>query len=499
MSNSYTLPAPSGGLNFIDAIDSFPENDALELTNLYPLGTNVALRGGTSRFLSAGTSSATRTLFQLPLENGTTKFLKAANNLFYDISAGTEANITGTTVPTSNDWLTHVFRNRIFMVNGADTAQVWTGSGNVADCTFTGVTLSDLSGVSSYRSRIYFIEGNTLSFWYGGVDSVSGALTEFDLSSIATRGGYLIFAGSYTSNAAISSQDLFIAVTSEGEILAYAGSYPGDANSWSLVRRANVGKPLGRRAFIAVDNDLWLLTNQGIVPLSAIFSGASTVGLNTVGAKINPLISRYAATAGVSHLWHGAHWPGGRRVFLAVPRAGNNVFFLVLNTDTGAWTKYDYRNSETAVSIGMWDGHPYYGSSFGHVYQMEQGLTDNGEGIFIDLLSGFNFFGSRSTFKHINEVRPLIRAIRGISLGLGIQTDFDLTPRVATVSSAPGMSTPWGSPWGSPWSSSSEYLLPRYAVSAQGHSGALRIRATVSGTPLELNAFDIRFRAGGQV
>jgi hypothetical protein len=499
VSNSYTLPAPSGGLNYIDAIDAMPESDALELINVYPQGTNAAMRGGSARFCSAASTSPARTLIQLPLQDGSIKLVRASNNALMDITTGSEVDVTGTTTPTSDDWSGHVFRNRLFLVNGADTAQVWTGTGNFADCTFTGVTLSSLASVSSYRSRLYFVEGNSLSFWYGGVDSTSGALTEFDLSSVATRGGYLLFAGAWSLQQAISSQTLFCAVTSEGEILAYAGSYPGDPNSWTLTYSAIVGQPLGRRAFVRVDNDLWLLTKQGIVSFSALFSSTPTVALDAVGRKINPLISSLARSIPTSHLWSGVHWPNGRRVFLCAPRAGNDICILVLNTDTGAWCKYDYGATDPAVTIGIFDGVPYFGAASGHVNEMEVGQTDNGSGISIDILTAFTFFRDRTTYKNINEVRPLVRAIRGLSFGLGVQTDFDLTARADIVASAPGVSTPWGSPWGSPWSSSTEYLLPRFAVAAQGHSGALRIRGTITGTPLEFNAFDVRFRAGGQV
>lgn len=496
---SYTLPAPSGGLNLIDAIDAMPENDALELINYYPQGTNISLRGGSSSHCVAGASAAARTLMVLPLQSGTEKLVKAANSKFYDVSTSTETNITGTTTPTSNDWNHTIFNNRIFAANGADTVQVYTGSGNFADATFTGVTLSSLVNVSSYRQRIYFVKLNSGSFWYGGVSAVSGALTEYDLTSFLTRGGYLLFAGSYTNQNAMTSADLFFVVSSEGEVLFFSGTYPGDSTTWSIVARFPIGKPLGYRAFIRVDNDVLILTRQGIVPVSALFSGGSTIALNTIGRKINPLISSYAFSTPFSHLWHGLHWPGGRRIYITVPRAGNNVLLLVCNTDTGAWTKFDLGSVETAVAISLFGGDPYYGSSTGNIYEMESGQSDNGSPIPMDLLSAFNFFGSRSNFKHFVEVRPLMRSMRGVGFGLGIQTDFVMTASTDIINSTPGESTPWGSDWGSPWSSSTEYLFPRYAVRAQGHSGALRIRGNIKDTPLEFNGFDIRFRVGGQI
>ena len=45
-SHNYTLPAPTGGLNVRDGLDTMSETDAIVMDNYYPSETKVCLRGG---------------------------------------------------------------------------------------------------------------------------------------------------------------------------------------------------------------------------------------------------------------------------------------------------------------------------------------------------------------------------------------------------------------------------------------------------------------------
>lgn len=492
----FTLPAPSGGLNLVDAIDNLPPNDADELINLYPNGSKVSLRGGHREFCDTG-SSAIRSMYVLPLANGTRKILVGTNATFQEVSSGAASAVTGATTPTSNDWNATVFSHRLFLCNGADTVQVYTGSGNCADSTFTGVTLSTLINVSSYKERLYFVKKDSASFWYGPTKSIAGALTEFDLQYYFTLGGRLLFAGSYTDRLSSVAQDLFMACSSEGELFFYSGSYPGGA--WELAAKFKIGRPLGYRAFIRVDNDIWIITEQGIVPVSLLFSGSPTVALNTVGRKVNKRIADFAANTGSSHLWHGLHWSIGRRVFIVVPASAVDTILLVCNTETGAWCEYRYATSGTAISIAEADGIPYLGDNVGVVHQAEQNFSDGGVAIAYEGRLAYSFFGSRGNFKKFVDVRPLIVAGSTVTIGVGIDTDFQRGANLDTISGGVGNFTAWGSDWGSDWSGDVSYLFNRYSLRGQGHSGAIRISGSVLDAPLEFNAFEVRFEIGGQV
>lgn len=494
---SYPIPAPSGGLNLVDDIANMAANDAIELINLYPNGSKVEVRGGYQQHCDTASDEPIRSLYDLPLADGTAKLIACTDHTFQDVTTVTAADITGTTTPTSDDWNSTVFAHRRFFCNGVNTLQVYTGSGDVVDGTFTGVTQADLINVSSYKERLYFVEKSSASFWYGGTKAVAGALTEYDLSYFFKRGGRLLFAGSYTDRLSSVTQDLFFACSSEGEILYFAGDYPG--NTWALAARHVIGKPLGYRAFIRVDNDVWILTNQGIVPISLLFSGGTTVALNAVGRKVNKFISTYAKQVGVSHLWHGFHWQEGRRVFITVPFSETDTILLVCNTDTGAWSKYDHTEQGAALAISNFDGDFFMGSLAGVVHQGESGDDDNGDWISFDGRLAFNYFGAPRNFKVFKDVRPLIRTRTNVALSLTIDTDYQQTNNIATLTTGGGSSTPWGSAWGSPWSPAAQYFFKRYGLKGQGHTGSIRIQGRIKNAPLELSALDVRYEVGGQV
>lgn len=497
---TYPVPAPTGGLNLIDRLDA-PEGRAMEdarrLKNVYPEGPKCSLRAGYDLHCTLE-DVPVRSMFSLPLADGTETLLACHNSKIEDITINPEVDVTGTTTPTSDDWQGATFRHRVFLCNGQDTAQVWNGS-TMADSTFTGVTLADLINVSAYKSRLYFVEKNSTSVWYGNTDAVGGsALTEVDFESALQRGGFVVFAGSWTNNVGDVSRNLFCVVSSEGEVLFYNGSYPGDATTpWSLVARYYIGKPLGYNAHVEVDNDLWILTTAGIYPVSLLFSGGSTVSLNGVGRKINPLIQQHAAAMPFDHLWYGRYWAGGKRVFISIPKAANDALYAVCNVETGAWCTYEF-TSQIPLSMAFLEGAPYWGSHDGIALEAETGYSDFGSAIEFDIKLPYSYYGARQQFKVFKEVRPLIYSKRGASFSIGVQTDFQDNDTLGTINSTLGTFTPWGSSWGSLFSSGTAYIYDWAGVRGQGHSGAIRVAGQMTDAPLEFNHFDLRYELGGQ-
>lgn len=498
---STTLPVPRAGLNFIDGPDA-PESRPLEaarvMKNLYPKGATVDVRGGLERFVTIAGGDPTRSLFTLPLKSGDRRLVAATDNKLWRIDTGTPSNITGSTTPTSDDWNGTVFSHRLFLCNGVNTPQVYNGS-TVSDLTFTGPTLTTLINVSSFNERLFFVQKDSSSFWFGNVQAVgSSALSEYPLDYFLRLGGTLLFTGSYTNNSGQSSQNLCVCVSSEGEVLCFAGSSPASATTWQLVSRYYVGRPLGYGAFVDVENDTWIITESGIVPMSLLFNGGSSVALNSVGRSINPIIQSYAKTTGFSHLWRGLYWPAGKRVYIQVPRGGNATMLLVCNVETGAWTMYEY-STQNALSMAILGAKPYFGGTGGAVFLAEQNFADEDLPISFECELPFTFFGSRGQFKKFVDVRPLVKTASGVTLGMGIDTDFRRNATISTITTKVGTFTPWGAPWGSPWSSESEFLYDRYGLSGQGHSGALRIKGSTKNVPVEFSAFEIRMEVGGQV
>lgn len=498
----FTLPAPTAGLNLVDPIDNMEPNYALELVNILPTGSTARVRYGYDSLTTTGETSQINYLDGLNLADGTSQIIGAAGNKLWKFADGSSTNITGSTVPTDSNWNGSIFANRLYIANGVDTVQVYNGTGTFADSDFTGVTLANLINVSSYKERIYFIEKDTLKFWYGNLQATgASALSSYDLQYFMKCGGKLLFAGSWTNQIATATADMFFAVSSEGEILFYAGSSPAPGETFALVARYKIGKPLGYRAFIRVNNDVWIITEQGIVPISALFSLDPGLVLKSVGQKINPLIQQYAKLIGFSHLWHGAYWPQGDLVYVVIPTSGTTAKIEVCNITKNRtpWTTYELYSAGHGVSVAVVGSSPYFGSSTGTVYTGETGYNDDGESTSFNARLPFSYYGKRGTFKGFKDIRPLMRGKRGSTLGLGLDVDFKRANTVDPIAISAGTYTPWGSPWGSPWSTGVVYIFDRHAVKGQGHCAAIRIAGSVKDAPLEFFGFEVRFDAGGQV
>lgn len=504
----FTVSPPYAGLDLVSPIDAMDPSFALELVNVIPGASAPSVRLGYEKFAETSVAAPLKTLVTLPLQSGTNYLVAASDTKLYRVdSSGTITDHTNATPHTEGFFNTVVFGNRLYLCNGVDNAQVYDGSGAAQDVTFTGVTLNLLKQVSAYRERLYFVEKDSAKVWYGGtqVTGVGGtpALTSFDFQYVFTQGGRLEACGSYSNTTNIATQQLFWGCSSEGELAFFAGTYPGDTN-WQIVARYYIGEPVGCRAFIPVNQDIWIITHQGIVPMSALFQTDPQQALQAVSAKINPLISQYAGMTPVCQRWGGYLWPDGRRVYVSVPVSGLGCIQLVYSLDSKGWTVVKLYDDEHALGSCVYNNKPFYSSSEGIIWQGETGQADAVVGTVSQAISfsgrtAFSFYGTRGNFKAFKDLRPLMQVKRGIVLNVGLDTDFRRAATVTTISTPSGVFTPWGSPWGSPWSAGVEYVFDRFATRGQGHSAAIRFGGGIKDTTLQILGFEVRFALGGQV
>lgn len=150
----------TGGLNTRDAAYDVEQNQARDLLNV--LGTtHGAVRKREGNTTLATTASALLSL--LPVEVTATKYLIGqGGTAFYKIdAAGVVTTITGTTVPTSGARWSHIQAQAItgqgpvYLSNGVNTPQQWTGTGNLADWTATSGTLPNGKYLKTLNNRVW--------------------------------------------------------------------------------------------------------------------------------------------------------------------------------------------------------------------------------------------------------------------------------------------------------------------------------------------------------
>jgi len=146
----FTMSPPYGGLDLVSPIDNMDPAYALELVNVFPGAGAPTVRLGYEQFANISVSTPIKLLAPLHLKDGTSQLIACTASKIYSVStAGVVTDKTGSTTPTSGDWQWVTYANNIYLCNGVNNAQVYTGTGSCADVTFTGVTKSSLVNVTA--------------------------------------------------------------------------------------------------------------------------------------------------------------------------------------------------------------------------------------------------------------------------------------------------------------------------------------------------------------
>lgn len=507
---STTISPPTGGWNTRDPISGMDPQYAVEMENFFPDNGTVNLRNG---YAFTGTFAVDTAVFLQPFKAGSIDKLIAiaANKTFYDVSAAGAAVAVGSFANGFDPCFFCQYRSRIFATDatGLDDVQVWDGGGGgFVAAAFTGPGGDDklLGPMCSYKSRLYFAErsgatvGN-LSVWYGGVDFVTGALTEFPLSSIFRTGGYIIFIGSVTRAKDFSEDELFCIINSEGEILLYQGDYPGSL-SWGILGRYFIPKPLGDRAFFYVGNDLMIITRQGVFSMRTVMAGDNFSGQQSglFSSALTSIINSAFQSAVLSYFngnaftpssaWMGIHYPQGNYLLINIPTTTNTITYqFVMNTTTGAWCKF---SGMSAFNFAIYKDNLLFPRADGtnggkggvFIMQADSGYYDNNGSApttpisrNIKLRPAYNYLGDTEKYKQFVEARPIIYQDQGLSLTMDADVDYANTTATNTVTD----------------STDTAYKLykPRLGLNGIGKAISLRIDGTVTTKRMSLQAMEI--------
>lgn len=465
-----TLPPPLKGWNTRDALSSMDPQDAVQLDNFFPDVGGVVVRNGYTSYATGVSSSPVKTLAEYNYQ-ATRKFLAAAGGGIYDVSASGAAGAALKSGFTSDIWQTVSFLGKLFWTNGADTMQIYNGT-TFADSTFTGVTLSTLIGCTLYQQRLYFWATNSTGFWFAPLNSISGALSFFDLQAFTPNGGNLTAAITFSHDGGNGVLDFIAFMMSSGDCLIYYGNDPGDfPNNWQQLGRFHISPPVNIRAVCNYGAEAYLTTYDDHVALSSVLAALKGGDLPP-RSKVSPAVQA-AVTANKSAFgWQALFYAKGRRLIFNIPNTDGSFDQHVQNTGTpyidrvtgkttGPWCRFRNMNAQC---FGLFRDTIYFGSTGGVIYQ-----ADNGN---LDVLGTINAVGQQAwnTFssplrKQIAATRAVVQSTGSPSFTFSLGFDYGTINIPTTVStSTPG--SPWDtSPWDiSPWS-------PETSVNTLWHGG----------------------------
>jgi len=339
-----TLPPPTRGWVTEENIVAGSPGTARQLINWFPDADVVGDRRGFAQHSDTEGTAPIETLISYHKSDGTQKLFAVADDTIYDATSSTATATTITNL--SNARLQYVnfaatTTNYIFAVNGEDSALTYDGS-SWANPSITNITSADIINVAIFKRRLYFVMTNSLQFAYLPVNAVAGAAGTFDLGPEFSKGGYLMAIGVWSIDGGDGQDDIICFLTSEGQVSIYQGDDPGDANAWSKIGTYDLPRPIGRRCVLKVGPDVYLVTEEGIIPLKETLSmdtAAASVKAVTrnIQSAVNDAATRYKGNFG----WQLIGYPEGRMAILNVPITENATSRqYVMNTITGAWCEF---------------------------------------------------------------------------------------------------------------------------------------------------------------
>lgn len=487
---SVTLPAPYGGLNLRGDITALAQNEARVLDNWVASSGQLALRPGYVAWATGMGSGEVKTLAAF---NGLTtqRMLAGANGKIWDATADGSATQLATGF-TGDLWVTECYNNRLILVNGLDAPQAYDGSTvGAAGFTGSGLTAANLAYVACVQNRMWFAEKNSADVWYGGVGAITGALTKFQLSQIAS-GGKCAAIASWSRDSGNGPNDYTVFVMTTGEIIVYAGD---PSTTFSIVGKYRGAPPLMTRPLFKVGGEVIVITSLGLLPVSAAIGGVN-LDLARIDpwGKIAPGVVTDAGLYGGNAGWHGELHQG--YVYVQVPQtAGSLSKLYVLNTRVGSWATFSGWNSSALCSF---DGGLYFGSQSGGLVYKVAGSSDNGADITATANGAFIYPAGPTRGCMYTAIRPRFEAQGSVSGIVGVDTDFTIRPILGSAVNIVDdpSTTPWGSPWGSPWGVSGQAQPQWLTIIGSGRSVSVKIKAVGKSPNLKWYASDVLWKPG---
>lgn len=456
---------------------------AVVLDNWVPRTAYVELRKGAQPWVQGLAASPVETLMTYRPANAPEALFAACGGKIWNVSSQGVPTVALSGL-SSNRWQFINFTpangaNYLYAVNGVDNPIMWNGAvwSNPAITVAAGSTFVN---IYVHKRRIWFIQAQSTIAWYLATDAIQGAATALDLGALMTKGGHLVASGTWTIDGGLGPDDYAVFASSRGELVIYKGTNPSDATAWSLVGVFDFPPPLGNRCFCRMGSDLWIITTQGIIPVS---QGLPFDPAGSRSAALTSRIQNAMRKAGLSGQnmfgWQVISYPNEALAILNVPIQENaQQQQFVTNLLTGAWCRFTGWNANV---FEIFNDLLYFGDNEGNVNIAYTGVADIMSPIVADLKCAFNYFGDPARLKRMSMAEPLMVTSGAIIPTLSVDVDFADASPSAPINSI----TPLGAIYDVSvydtglYAAGDATLVSWQSIEAQGRALALRMKVNI--------------------
>lgn len=360
----------------------------------------------------------------------------------------------------------------------------------------TGVSPSLFINVTIFKSRMWFVEKNSLRVWYLPTLSIGGAAQSLDFSSLFNQGGYLMEMCDWSLDAGIGLDDYAVFMSSQGQVAVYRGTDPASSTTWSLVGIYEMGSPIGRRSMVKYAGDILVISQDGLVPLSKALMSSRVANVDALSDKIQHVISDYVSLYYLNYGWETVLFPRENMLLVNVPFSSTQSYQLVMNTISGAWSRFIGYN---AHCFTLHNDNLYFGGE-GVVCRAYDTQADNGANINFEAIQSFNHFGSSGQLKQVKMLRPIISTDGSPSVLFGVNVDFDMTAPTGIPTFTPTSRASWDlATWDGSFTWGGDLQIKRDWQTAfgLGYSIAAHMKGTINGAKMRWASTDYLVTAGG--
>ena len=471
----------TAGGNFLVAVNGADPAILFDGTRWYKMATTA-----TAQTISSITSAGTTATVTTSSPHG------LANDNRVVISGATETPYNGTFRITVTGASTFTYTMASSTTSPATGTPVYTVLG------IAGVNSNTFVNVNSLQERIYFVQKDTLDFWYLPVNALGGTAKNFPLGSIARSGGYLQAMGTWTLDAGYGVDDLGAFVTSMGEVIVYKGTDPDDSNNWALVGVWQMGQTFSRRCFFKYAGDLLLLTQDGLVPMSASLQSSRLDPRVNLTDKIFYAVSQAADLYYTQFGWQINYFAPYNMLILNIP-VTSGVEQFVMHSITKSWGRF------TDIQAYCWEVSGPEGMFFGsdgYVGKFYDGFSDAGNNIVANAQQAYSYFDTRGQLKRFTMVRPILQTDNTVPNVLcGISTDFDTVNLSNEITFNPSLAKVgiWNtSKWDdASWGAGLTVSKVWQGVTGIGYAGSVNLSVASQGVDFHWASTDYVMERGG--
>lgn len=501
-----SYPSPISGWNARDALASMKPTDAISLENWFPKTSYVEIRGGHADHATGMTGNG-KTLVVYNGLDGNSKMFALTNTGVYDVSS---SGAVGASVASRTDGK-HQYvnfgdgtNNYLILVNGVDKPLYYNGSSWVAvdaasSPALTGLTTTSIIGVFISKGRLFFIEKGSLSFWYLAAGAAGGALTEYDLSGVAKKGGYLVTGATWTIDAGDGPDDRVVLITSEGEVIVYSGTNPSSATTWSLIGVYDFGIPLGRRCVQKYGGDLLIITQNGIFPMAEAAQSTAIDYKLSISFKIENAFNDAARSQGSIFGWEAIIHRAESALIVNVPvtEDGEHEQY-VMNTITKAWCKFTGWDAET---FAIFNDELYFCTGT-KVVKAWTGRMDGSNNIVAYAKTAFTDMRQPGARKKFKMFMPILAVNGALSYLTDIDVDYADSPISGTASYSVVSGAQWDvAKWDEGYWAASLEIVKQWTSPAEwdGYAVSGKLKIATNSLQIQWMANQFIYETGGML